>query len=213
MKQQAKRVADTKGKKPYAPKLNSCPYAVLIALYLACGEDAENWRTVGMEKEELAKQAQKFTTTDMMAKVQPKGDKSGWGYSGLSCIKTLVEKNMVRKKGRQPVLHYLTDAGLRVARECTKRAVQEVWALPDELDEEGQEEEKEDERPKKKAKAVVASLGKGKKKAVASEEESEEERPVPKKPRASTSRLPAAVDEDSNDEEREFVFLLIKDYS
>ena len=185
-----------KKEKAYMPKLNSCPFALLIALYLACGEDEDNWRGVGLTKEQLAKKGQKFTSTDMMTNVKPNA-KANFGYSGVSSIKTLVEKGLMVKKGRAPVNHYLTGKGVIAGRKCAEEKGEDLWPLPGDL-----EDESEEERPKKKAKTASKEKGKGKAKAVESESE-EEARPAPKKqPIASTSRVPAAaVEEESNDEE------------
>ena len=101
--QDSKAVKEKK-EKAYMPKLNSCPFAILIAAYLACGQDEENWRSVGLTKEELAKKGQKYTSTDMMNNVKPTAG-ANFGYTGVSCIRTLVEKGLMIKKGKAPVLH------------------------------------------------------------------------------------------------------------
>jgi len=207
----AEKEKETKSKKAYTPQLNSTPYAILVALYVECGDDPANWRETGLSAEDLIKKGQPFTTTDMMTKVRPAafgtGGKSGASYNGVSCLKTLVEKGMVKKKGRKPVLVYLTDRGLPVARQGAMTEGQDLWPLPTDLVEGVAGSADEDERPKKKAKTTTAAeKGKGKKKAVTEDDDSEEERPAKKQktqPRASTSRLPAAAEEEESGDERE----------
>ena len=66
----------SKRPKAYVPKLKSAPYAFLVALYNACGEDIDNWSKVTIAKTDLAVVAQPFTSTDILAE---KGGGAGIG--------------------------------------------------------------------------------------------------------------------------------------
>ncbi|RYP23087.1 hypothetical protein DL765_001342 [Monosporascus sp. GIB2] len=92
--------------KPYVPALRSGAYALILGL-ASLGEDA----SMGMTKNQLIEAAQPHCDSSFTAPSDPTRFYTAWSSMG-----TLVDKDLVRERGRPSKRYMLTDEGWEVAR-------------------------------------------------------------------------------------------------
>ncbi|RYP93467.1 hypothetical protein DL770_000351 [Monosporascus sp. CRB-9-2] len=92
--------------KPYVPALRSGAYALILGL-ASLGEDA----SMGMTKNQLIEAAQPHCDSSFTAPSDPTRFYTAW-----NSMRTLVDKDLVRERGRPSKRYMLTDEGWEAAR-------------------------------------------------------------------------------------------------
>lgn len=106
--------------KPYVPALRSGAYGLVIGL-TSLGEDA----SVGMTKNQLIEAAQPHCDASYTAPPDPTSFYTAW-----KSMNTLVDKDLVRERGRPSKRYMLTDEGWEVARRILQTATGATPAGP-----------------------------------------------------------------------------------
>ncbi|KAM7263382.1 hypothetical protein ACFE04_001065 [Oxalis oulophora] len=112
-----------KGAKRYVPQKSSVSYALLITLYRGIANGSEFMYKKDLTDVAEASGLSRAPILPEKAKGKPGqfGSSSRDWYTGWSCMKTLITKNLVVKSSN-PAKYMLTQEGREVARECLMRS-------------------------------------------------------------------------------------------
>ncbi|KAL8782671.1 MAG: hypothetical protein Q9195_009601 [Heterodermia aff. obscurata] len=133
--------------KPYVPKLQTGPYAILMALS-SLDKDAEQ----RLSKAEICLLAQEHCEASFTAPSEP-----GKFYTAWNSMKTLEDKDLVYSKGRPQRKYQLTEEGWEVARRIRKVNTAGGAVAPNDI---GSKEK--DSSPKAKVTASKSNASKSK---------------------------------------------------
>ncbi|KAF7026025.1 hypothetical protein CFC21_038165 [Triticum aestivum] len=104
--------------KPYVPRLKSAAYAIMITLY----REMERGKEFMMRQELIdAAEASGLSEHAIGPNNSRNSRNEGYSYTGWNSMKTLTNKDLVKKKSNPPK-YYLTEKGKETARDCLARS-------------------------------------------------------------------------------------------